>query len=435
MNTISRLDAREILDSRGNPTVEVDVTLDDGTVGRAAVPSGASTGAHEVVELRDGDERRYDGLGVRIAVRGIVGEIAQRIVGMHAQDQPAIDTALADLDGTADLSRLGGNALLGVSMAVAHAASASLKTPLYRYLADDRGTTMPVPMFNVLNGGRHAEDSTDVQEFMVVPAGVETLGHAVQAGAEVYHALKSILRERGLGTNIGDEGGFAPSVDTNREGLDLLLQAIETAGYAPGEQCFIAMDVAATELIMEDGRYALSREGETLTTRELISLYEEWVDTYPIISIEDGMAEDDWDGWVAMTQRLGNRVQLVGDDVFTTNPTRIRTGIERSASSAVLIKMNQIGTLTRTLEAITTTKDAGWATVVSHRSGETEDTTVADLAVGTSAGQIKAGAPCRGERTAKYNRLLRIEGELGDEAVYAGRDVYAGLLDTTPARP
>ena len=434
MNTISRVGAREVLDSRGNPTVEVDVTLANGAVGRAAVPSGASIGAHEVVELRDGDDRRYGGLGVRAALRGIVDEIAPSIVGMPARDQSAIDAALADLDGTPELSRLGGNAVLGVSMAVAHAASASLNTPLYRYLSHDGGATLPTPMFNILNGGRHAEDSTDVQEFMVVPAGVETLGRAVQAGAEVYHALKSILRERGLGTNIGDEGGFAPGVDANREGLDLLLQAIKAAGYTPGEQCFIAMDIAATELRTRDGRYFLSREGETLTAREIISLYEEWVDAYPIISIEDGMAEDDWDGWIELTRRLGGRVQLVGDDVYTTNPERIRMGIERNASSAVLIKMNQIGTLTGTMEAVSTTKDAGWATVVSHRSGETEDTTIADLAVGTSAGQIKAGAPCRGERTAKYNRLLRIEGELGSEAVYAGRNAYAGLLAGGQAR-
>ncbi|MDP7578539.1 MAG: phosphopyruvate hydratase [SAR202 cluster bacterium] len=432
MSIVSKIYAREILDSRGNPAVEVDVTLDDGTMGRASVPSGASTGAHEVVELRDGDKQRYNGLGVRTALRKIACEIAPHIMGMDPQNQSEIDSILSSLDGTPNLSRLGGNAILGISMAVAHAESSRVGVPLYRQLSNGLSTVLPVPMFNILNGGRHAKNSTDVQEFMVVPAGFETLSQAVQAGVEIYHVLKYLLDKNGLGTNIGDEGGFAPSVNTNREGLDLLLQAIETAGYLPGEQCFIAMDIAATELLTEDGKYSLTRESEILTAHELISLYTEWTDAYPIISIEDGMGEDDWEGWSELTRQLGNRVQLVGDDLFATNPTRIRTGIKKNACTAALIKMNQIGTITKTLEAIRTTKDAGWATVVSHRSGETEDTTIADLAVGTSVGQIKAGAPCRGERTAKYNRLLRIEEGLGNNAEYAGLSVYNSILNYQP---
>lgn len=420
------------MDSRGNPTVEVDVTLSDGCIGQASVPSGASTGAHEVVELRDGDKQRYNGLGVRTALRKVVCEIAPHIVGTDPQNQSEIDSILSGLDGTPNLSRLGGNAILGISIAVAQAETSRLGIPLYQYLSDSPNTVLPVPMFNILNGGRHAKNSTDVQEFMVVPAGFETLSQAVQAGAEIYHVLKHILDKKGLGTNIGDEGGFAPSVNTNREGLDLLLQAIETAGYIPGEQCFIAMDIAATELLTEDGKYSLAREGAILTANELISLYTEWTDAYPIISIEDGMGEDDWEGWRELTRQLGNRIQLVGDDLFATNPARIRTGIKKNACTAVLIKMNQIGTITKTLEAIRATKDAGWATVVSHRSGETEDTTIADLAVGTSSGQIKAGAPCRGERTAKYNRLLRIEGRLGNDAEYAGLSVYKNILNHQP---
>ena len=424
MSAVSRVEAREILDSRGNPTIEVEVILSDGSIGRASVPSGASTGTHEVVELRDGDPARFGGLGVLKAVETVRTEIAPAVVGSSALDQAAIDAGLQELDGTPDMSRLGGNAILGVSMAVARAAAASVGVPLYRRLSGQAAVTIPTPMFNVLNGGRHADDSTDVQEFMVVPAGLGTLEDAVRAGAEVYHTLKGILREKGFATNVGDEGGFAPRVDSNREALDLLLQAIQVAGYEPGRDCFIALDVAAGELQDGEGRYVLAREGRELSTAGLIDLYEEWLEVYPIVSIEDPMGEDDWDGWVELTRRLGARVQLVGDDLLTTDPVRIGEGIERRAANSVLIKPNQIGTVTRSLEAIDIARDAGWTTVVSHRSGETEDTFVADLAVGAATGQIKAGAPARGERTAKYNRLLRIEDELVGEAVYAGQGVY-----------
>ena len=425
MITISQVRGREVLDSRANPTVEVDVVLSDGSAGRAAVPSGASTGATEVVELRDGDATRFGGLGVLRAIDNVHNEIAPQIIGRSPLDQADIDAFLAELDGTPDKSRLGGNAILAVSVAVAQAAARSEGLPLYRYLANGGSISLPVPMFNILNGGRHAEDSTDVQEFMVVPAGLETFGEALRAGAEVYRSLQGILRERGLGTTVGDEGGFAPRGPSSREALDLVLRAIEDAGYRPGRQCFIAIDVAASELVLGDGQYSMPKDDAVLSASELIDTYQEWVRIYPIVSIEDGMAEDDWDGWAELTARIGTSVQLVGDDLYTTNPTRIRRGIDSGASNAVLIKLNQIGTVTESLEAIRTAKEAGWATVVSHRSGETEDTTIADLAVGTSAGQIKAGAPCRGERTAKYNRLLRIEEELGNAAEYAGRSVYA----------
>ena len=425
MITISQVRGREVLDSRANPTVEVDVVLSDGSAGRAAVPSGASTGATEVVELRDGDATRFGGLGVLRAIDNVHNEIAPQIIGRSPLDQADIDAFLAELDGTPDKSRLGGNAILAVSVAVAQAAARSEGLPLYRYLANGGSISLPVPMFNILNGGRHAEDSTDVQEFMVVPAGLETFGEALRAGAEVYRSLQGILRERGLGTTVGDEGGFAPRGPSSREALDLVLRAIEDAGYRPGRQCFIALDVAASELVLGDGQYSMPKDDAVLSASELIDTYQEWVRIYPIVSIEDGMAEDDWDGWAELTARIGTSVQLVGDDLYTTNPTRIRRGIDSGASNAVLIKLNQIGTVTESLEAIRTAKEAGWATVVSHRSGETEDTTIADLAVGTSAGQIKAGAPCRGERTAKYNRLLRIEEELGNAAEYAGRSVYA----------
>ena len=424
MSTISEVAAREVLDSRGNPTVEVDVVLADGARGRASVPSGASTGAGEAVELRDGDPSRFDGLGVLGAVANVDREVAPALVGRTATDQPAIDRLLVELDGTSDKSRLGANALLGVSMAVASAAAASGRVPLYRYLGQGDAFSLPVPMLNVLNGGKHAEDSTDFQEFMVVPAGFDTFRQALQAGVEVYHALRRLLSERGLGTAVGDEGGFAPSVSSNREAVDLLLQAIERAGYAPGEQLFIALDVAASEFVQDDGRYSLTREQKTVSARQLADTYEEWVRDYPIISIEDGLAESDWAGWTSLTSRLGGRVQLVGDDLYTTNPELIRRGIEQKASNAVLVKLNQIGTVTETLDAVRLTQSAGWGTIISHRSGETEDTAVADLAVGTAAGQIKAGAPARGERTAKYNRLLRIEEELGEDAVYAGRAAF-----------
>ena len=427
MSAISQVAAREVLDSRGNPTVEVDVVLADGARGRASVPSGASTGTGEAVELRDGDPSRFGGLGVLKAVENIRREVAPATIGRPATDQPAIDRLLVELDGTSDKSRLGANALLGVSMAVASAAAASGRVPLYRYLGQGDAFSLPVPMLNVLNGGKHAEDSTDFQEFMVVPAGFDTFRQALQAGVEVYHALRRLLSERGLGTAVGDEGGFAPSVSSNREAVDLLLQAIERAGYAPGEQLFIALDVAASEFVLDDGQYSLTREQKTVSARQLADIYEEWVRDYPISSIEDGLAESDWAGWTSLTSRLGGRVQLVGDDLYTTNPELIRRGIEQKASNAVLVKLNQIGTVTETLDAVRLTQGAGWGTIISHRSGETEDTAVADLAVGTAAGQIKAGAPARGERTAKYNRLLRIEEELGGDAVYAGRAAFDHL--------
>ena len=427
MSTISHVNAREILDSRGNPTLEVDVVLTDGAVGRASAPSGASTGASEALELRDGDESRYGGLGVLGAIAHIRQTIAPAIVGRSVLDQTALDGLMIDLDGTPGKSRLGGNALVGVSTAVAHAAAVSEGVPLYRYLADGGPCTLPVPMLNILNGGRHAENSTDFQEFMVVPAGFDTFRRAIQAGAEVYQAMKGLVRERGYATTVGDEGGFALGGSTNREAVELVTMAIEKAGYTPGDHCFVALDVAASELMNEDGRYVLAREQTTLSASELIDMYEQWVADYPIISIEDGIAEDDWAGWTESTRRLGDRVQLVGDDLYTTSPELIRRGIELQASNAVLIKLNQIGTVTETLDAVLTARQGGWGTVISHRSGETEDTTIADLAVGVAAGQIKAGAPSRGERTAKYNRLLRIEEELGSAAQFAGKGVYGTL--------
>ena len=427
MSAISRVTAREILDSRGNPTVEGDVVLSDGSLGRASAPSGASTGANEAVELRDGDQARYGGLGVLGAVANIHAEIAPAIVGYSALDQTALDNLLITLDGTPSKSRLGGNAMVAVSMAVARAAAVSKGIPLYRHLGGESPFTLPVPMFNILNGGRHAEGSTDFQEFMVVPAGVDTFREAVRVGAEVYRAMRRLVAEHGFATTVGDEGGFAPRGSTNREALELVTTAIERAGYEPGEQCFVALDVAASELAAKGGLYVLSGDGTKLTTEQLLYTYEKLVTEYPLFSIEDGMAEDDWAGWTEMTARLGNRVQTVGDDLYTTSPTLIRRGIEQKASNAVLIKLNQIGTVTETLEAVRISKQAGWGTVISHRSGETEDTTVADLAVGTAAGQLKAGAPSRGERTAKYNRLLRIEEELGGDAEYAGWRAYAHL--------
>ena len=428
MSTISRVLAREVLDSRGTPTVEVDVILADGALGRALVPSGASTGSNEALELRDGDAR-FGGLGVMKAVANVHREIAPAIVGLPALEQQSVDETLIRLDGTPDKSRLGGNAMVGVSIATARAAAASRCVPLYRYLSVDEPLTLPVPMFNILNGGRHAEDSTDFQEFMVVPAGFDTFREALRAGAEVYQSMKRLMRERGFGTTVGDEGGFAPGGITNRDAVGLVIDAIEGAGYIPGEHCFVALDVAASEFIQDDGAYLLQSEGLTLTSQELIDTYEAWLSDHPIISIEDGMGEADWDGWTAMTGRLGDRISLVGDDLYTTNPALIRRGIETNASNSVLIKLNQIGTVTETLEAIRISRQTGWGTIISHRSGETEDTTVADLAVGTAAGQIKAGAPARGERTAKYNRLLRIEEELGAGAEFAGRSVYSRLAN------
>ncbi len=425
MSTIREITAREILDSRGRPTVEVEVVLSDGVRGLASVPSGASTGASEALELRDGDAERFRGQGVLRAVENVSLSLGPEVLGTAVNDQEALDRRLIDLDGTVDKSGLGGNAILGVSLAAARAAAESAGRHLYTHLAGDEMVSLPVPMLNILNGGRHAQNSTDFQEFMVVPAGFETFARALRAGVEVYHALRELLSAKGLGTGVGDEGGFAPSLRSNNDAVEFLLAAIEKAGYEPGEECFIALDVAASEFfIQENGTYSLALEDAVLTPEELIARYADWVDRYPIVSIEDGMAEEDWDGWRAMTERLGGRVQLVGDDLFTTNPTRIEKGLWLDAANAVLIKPNQIGTVTETLQAMELTRNAGWGMVVSHRSGETEDTFISDLAVGTSAGQIKAGAPARGERTAKYNRLLRIEEELGDRARFTGLAVY-----------
>ncbi len=426
MSTIKVIKAREILDSRGWPTLEVTVELSDGTVAWAAVPSGASTGRHETVELRNGDASRFNGLGVLKAVSNVEKQIAPALIGMPATDQAAIDQRLIGLDGTDNKSGLGANAILGVSLAVAQAAARSLGRPLYQYLGDREGYTMPLPMLNILNGGKHASDSTDFQEFMVVPAGASSFGRALQMATEVYHGLKAVLRAKGLNTNVGDEGGFAPPLNSNKQAVEAILLAIEKAGYQPGRDCFIALDPAASEFYRE-GNYTLSREGITLNSRQMVDYYVKWVADYPIISIEDGLAEDDWDGWQLLTQKLGDRVQLVGDDLYVTNIDRLSKGISLKASNSILIKPNQIGTLTETIAAIRMAQEAGWTAVVSHRSGETEDTTIADLAVGLNTGLIKAGAPCRSERTAKYNRLLRIEDELGKRAVFAGMKTLGNL--------
>ena len=440
MNTaIDVVDAREILDSRGNPTVEVDVILEDGSVGRAAVPSGASTGAHEAVELRDGDTARYGGKGVLQAVANVTDTIGPAIYGLDASDQPGIDDVLRDLDGTPNKAELGANAILGVSLAVAHAAAAAYDLPLYRYLGGVGARTLPVPMFNILNGGKHAQDSTDFQEFMVMPVGVATFADALRAGAEVFAALRAILHDEGHGTGQGDEGGFAPSLPSNEAAVEVILRAIERAGYRPGIDIAIALDPATTELV-EPGigggdaptRYVLAKEGRTLDSGEMIDLWADWAARYPIVSIEDGLAEDDWSGWQAMTERLGGTIQIVGDDLLVTNTERIGRAIDAHAANSVLIKLNQIGTLTETIEAIELARSAGWSAVVSHRSGETEDTTIADFVVAMGTGQIKTGAPSRSERVAKYNRLLRIDGELGDGARYLGRRALSGV--PSPAR-
>jgi len=426
MKTIKSVRAREILDSRGNPTVEVEVELADGTVGRAAVPSGASTGSHEAVELRDGDLSRFGGMGVLKAAGNVREIIAPAISGMSAVDQAAIDRRMIELDGTPNKAKLGANAILGVSLAAAHAAANSQGMPLYRYLGGAGARLLPVPLMNILNGGKHADDSVDFQEFMVVPAGAKSFAHALQVGAEVYHALKKVLKSKGANTSVGDEGGFAPRLATNREAVEVILEAIQAAGYRPGQDCFIALDPASSEFY-RDGKYVLAKEGVSFTSAELVEYYSKLASAYPVISIEDGMAEDDWDGWKLLAQRLGSRVQLVGDDLYTTNKERVSRGIAERASNSVLIKLNQIGTLTETLGVIEMAKKAGWTSVVSHRSGETEDTTISDLAVGMSAGQIKSGAPCRSERVAKYNRLLRIEEELGTRPKYAGREAFRNL--------
>jgi enolase len=417
--------AREILDSRGNPTLEVEVDLEGGAHGSAKVPSGASTGIHEAVELRDGDEARYGGKGVLRAVANVNGEIAAAVRGMDATDQAGLDRRLIELDGTDNKGRLGANAILGVSLAAAHAAAAASAQPLYAYLGGTDAATLPVPLMNVINGGAHADSNVDFQEFMVVPCGLPSYVEALRAGAEVFHALKAAVKAAGLSTGQGDEGGFAPNLRSNREAVELLVQAISQAGYRPGTDVAIALDPATSE-IYRDGAYHLAGEGRVLSSAEMIDLWAEWIASYPIVSIEDGLAEDDWDGWKLLTDRAGGDTQLVGDDLFVTNPARLRQGIERGVANSILVKVNQIGTLSETLDAVRLAQAAGYTAVMSHRSGETEDTTIADLAVATGCGQIKTGAPSRSERVAKYNRLLVIEEQLGPRAVYPGRSVFRG---------
>ena len=426
MPTIKAVRAREILDSRGNPTLEAEVELDNGTLGVAAVPSGASTGKYEAVELRDNDRSRYNGMGVLTAVANVKQRIAPVLVGLDAADQTGVDQKMIDLDGTPNKSDLGANAILGVSLASAHAAAKFLGLPLYRHLGGTGARILPVPMMNILNGGKHASNSTDLQEFMIVPAGAESFSHALQMGAEIYQQLKKVLKSKGYNTNVGDEGGFAPSLESNDQAIEAILSAIEKAQYLPGKDCFIALDPASSEFF-DNGRYRLAREGKTFNSQEMVDFYSRWASLYPIISLEDGMAEDDWDGWQLLTQKLGNKVQLVGDDLYVTNIKRLETGIQKKASNSILIKLNQIGTLSETLAAIRMAQANHWTAVISHRSGETEDTSIADLAVGLNTGFIKAGAPCRSERVAKYNRLLRIEEELGSSARYAGMQAFYNL--------
>ncbi len=415
--------AREVLDSRGNPTIEVDVRLDSGEVGRAIVPSGASTGAHEALELRDGDKNRYGGKGVLKAVEHVNTTIAEALIGLDAADQIGIDQELIRLDGTETKSKLGANAILGVSLACAKAAAAAHGLPLYRYLGGVSAHVLPVPMMNILNGGKHAQDSTDFQEFMIMPVGAPSFREALRWGSEIYHSLKKVLHDRGHGTNVGDEGGFAPSLPTNEAALEVIVEAIERAGYTPGEQIMLAMDPAATELY-RDGSYHLAREGRSLSSAEMVEYWASLADRYPLISLEDGLAEDDWEGWRMLQQRIGDRVQLVGDDLLVTNVKRLARAIHEQAANAILIKLNQIGSLTETLQAIQMAQHARWTAIISHRSGETEDVTIADLAVATNAGQIKTGAPARTDRVAKYNQLLRIEEELGEAATYAGWEAF-----------
>ncbi|MXZ19056.1 MAG: phosphopyruvate hydratase [Caldilineaceae bacterium SB0665_bin_25] len=430
MTQIETIVGRQILDSRGNPTVEVEIRLSGGATGRAAVPSGASTGVHEAVELRDGDKSKYGGKGVLQAVENVNTALAQSLRGADALDQAAIDQAMLALDGTHNKSRLGANAILGVSLAAAKAAAAASGLPLYRYLGGVNAHALPVPMMNILNGGKHAANSTDFQEFMVMPAGAPSFTEGVRWGTEIYHALKDVLHDAGYGTNVGDEGGFAPSLGGNAAAIEVILQAIEKAGYRPGEDVFIALDPAVSELYVEEtGRYKLEIEGLELSSEELVDLWADWCDRYPIISIEDGMAEDDWDGWRQLHARTGERVQLVGDDLLVTNVKRIERAIEQRACNALLCKVNQIGTLTESIAAIEMSHRAGWAAVVSHRSGETEDDTIADLVVAFNTGQIKTGAPARSDRVAKYNQLLRIEEELGSAAIYRGMGAFAHLGD------
>ncbi len=428
MTIIADVYAREILDSRGNPTVEVEVFLEDGTMGRAAVPSGASTGAYEAVELRDGDKERYMGKGVLKAVENVNITIAPELIGLDALDQVEVDRTMIDLDGTPNKGNLGANAILGVSMAVAKAAAKSLEMPLYKYLGGINAKALPVPMMNILNGGKHADNNVDIQEFMVMPLGAPNFAEALRMCAEIFHNLKGVLKGKGLNTAVGDEGGFAPNLKSNEEALQVIMDAVTKAGYKPGEDIMLALDVAATELY-KDGKYHLEGEGMVKTADEMIDFYEELSGKYPIISIEDGLSEDDWEGWQKLTARLGKKVQLVGDDLFVTNTERLARGIETGTANSILIKVNQIGTLTETFDAIEMAKRAGYTAVVSHRSGETEDATIADIAVAANAGQIKTGAPSRTDRVAKYNQLLRIEEELADIAGYGGRKAFYNIKD------
>lgn len=419
MAVIEELSAREILDSRGNPTVKVDVMLSDGTLGHAAVPSGASTGTHEALELRDGDKSRFGGMGVLRAVKNVEEDIETALIGMSCQEQAAIDERMIELDGTPNKSRLGANAMIGVSLAVAHAAANFLGLPFYRYIGGEKACTLPVPMMNILNGGKHAADATDFQEFMIVPLGTHSFTLALRMCAEIYQILKLVLQSKGLSTNVGDEGGFAPNLRSNKEAVELILTAIEKAGYKPGADCFIALDPAASEFYRDD-KYILAREDASLSSAEMVNYYVKLVSEYPIISIEDGMAEDDWGGWKTLMDKVGDKIQVMGDDLYVTNVKRLARGISEKASNSILIKVNQVGTLTETIEAIEMAQQAKWTAVVSHRSGETEDVTIADLAVAKNTGFIKAGAPCRSERVAKYNRLISIEEELGERARYPG---------------
>mgnify|MGYP006274306963 FL=1 len=424
--TIVDVFAREILDSRGNPTVEVEITLADGTRGRAAVPSGASTGAYEAVELRDNDEDRYLGKGVKDAVHNVNEVIAREIIGYDARDQLFLDKKMIELDDTDNKGELGANAILGVSLALAKAAAGATDSYLYNYLGGIGAKTLPVPMMNILNGGEHADNNVDIQEFMIMPVGAESFSEALRMGSEIYHELKNVLHDRGLSTGVGDEGGFAPDLDSNEEALQIIVEAIRKAGYTPEEDIMLAVDAAATELY-EDGKYILPGEGIDMSSEEMVDFYAELADKYPIISIEDGHAEDDWEGWQMMTEKLGDKIQIVGDDLYVTNTKRLKRGIEENSSNSILIKVNQIGTLTETLETIRMAKEAGYTSVISHRSGETEDVTIADLVVAMNTGQIKTGAPARSERVAKYNQLLRIEETLGEVAEYAGEDAFFNL--------
>ena len=428
MSVIELVYAREVLDSRGNPTVEVEVVLESGSVGRAIVPSGASTGAFEAVELRDGDKGRYLGKGVEKAVANVNEIIAPELEGMDAFDQPAIDTLMIELDGTHNKGKLGANAILGVSMAVARAAAEELGLPLFQYIGGVNAKQLPVPMMNILNGGEHADNSVDVQEFMILPVGAKSFKEGLRMGAEVFHSLKKVLSERGLACGVGDEGGFAPNLGSNREALELIVEAIEKAGYKPGDDVRLGLDVAATEMYDKETKlYDLKHEGKKLTAEQMVDLYEEWVNNFPIVTIEDGLDEEDWDGWKILTDRLGKKVQLVGDDLFVTNTERLERGIEAGVANSILIKVNQIGTITETLDAIEMAKRAGYTAVISHRSGETEDTTIADLAVAVNAGQIKTGAPSRTDRVAKYNQLLRIVEMVGEQARYCGMNSFYNL--------